>query len=72
VPPCLITIFGNWPEKLIIVFVWPYIHVFNGVHVAQFLAFCVVLCGFVCPFVPFLVAIVLSVLSFSPGFRDIY
>jgi hypothetical protein len=26
-PPCLITIFGNWPEKLIILFVWPYIHV---------------------------------------------
>ena len=23
VPPCLIKIFGNWPEKLIILFVWP-------------------------------------------------
>ena len=23
VPPCLIKIFGNWPEKLIIFFAWP-------------------------------------------------
>jgi hypothetical protein len=27
VPPCLIKIFGNWPEKLKIVFVWPYVKV---------------------------------------------